>query len=253
MTQHLYLSLFPEALIASQLDPEQFGTYYAVGPERKTQGQAAFFEIDPDFRHPQFPIDSGLKRCIPHENGEPKHSVYIAVYRVVEHVPVSALLRLYLTTRDGRTLGIDRAPVVPDDEGGLHLFQEVAPLHPLVVSALGPKAFHEFLMRENTGLSVPALCWTELKLGELAEDPERGSISDLPYENIDHLRSCLEQLRRNKLTTKMVDRSCRGLFLYRTIKNGIFYGTRTELAMFAFPSLAELREKHYQWSRSANI
>ena len=46
MEKHLYLSLMPEALIASQLDPKAFGAYYAVGTEGKTQGQAAFFEIN---------------------------------------------------------------------------------------------------------------------------------------------------------------------------------------------------------------
>jgi len=31
MTIHLYLSLSPEALIASMLSPEDFGSYYALG------------------------------------------------------------------------------------------------------------------------------------------------------------------------------------------------------------------------------
>ena len=48
MTVHLYLSLIPEALIASMLTPEEFGAYYAVGSEKKSRGQAIFFEIDPN-------------------------------------------------------------------------------------------------------------------------------------------------------------------------------------------------------------
>jgi len=31
METYLYLSLIPESLIASQLAPEEFGNYYAVG------------------------------------------------------------------------------------------------------------------------------------------------------------------------------------------------------------------------------
>ncbi len=50
MTVHLYLSLIPEALIASMLSPEEFGAYYAVGTQKKSRGQAIFFEIDPKFR-----------------------------------------------------------------------------------------------------------------------------------------------------------------------------------------------------------
>lgn len=42
MAIHLYLSLLPEALIASMLSPEDFGTYYAVGSAKKSRGQAMF-------------------------------------------------------------------------------------------------------------------------------------------------------------------------------------------------------------------
>lgn len=254
MSEHLYLSLIPEALILSQLEPEAFGAYYAVGSEGKTQGQAVFFELDPAFRHPRFSIDANLRRCVPHKDGKPKRSVYVSVYRVVEHVPLSAVRRLYLTTKDGRTLGIERSSgTPPDTDGGLHLYQEIAPLNPLVVSALGPASFHRFLMREGTPLEVPSLCWTELRLGELAVDPENGSIGDLPYENIDHLRSCLSQLKTKMVTTKMVERLHPSGFAYRTVKDGVYYGTREGLALFPLPSAVELRDKHYHWWRSANL
>lgn len=254
MDKHIYLSLMPEALVMSQLSPEEFGTYYSVGPELKTQGQALFFEIDPSFRDPFFQIDKSLSLCIPHTNGNPKRSVYCAVYRVVEHIPVSALGKLYLVTKDGRTLGIDRAPVVPEDAGGLHLYHEIAPLHPLVVSALGPRAFHAFFMGDSKkNIDVPALCWVECKLGELATSPEFGDVRDLPYDNIDHLRSCLIQMKTKNVMTKIVDRLNPASFAYRTIKNGIFYGAGKDLAMFPLPSVDELKNNHYQWWRSANM
>lgn len=253
MAHRLYLSLMPEALVASQLSPEEFGAYYAVGSEGKTQGQAAFFELDPSFRHPFFPIEASLPRCVAHPDGKPKRSVYLSVYRVVEHVPLGAILRLYLVTKDGRTLGLDKAPKVPADEGGLHLYHEIAPLHPLVVSSLGPVAFHDFLMRRGSNLGLPALCWTELKLGALATDPERGDVRDLPYENLDHLRSCLAQLKDKAVTTKMVDRIHAASLAYRTVKNGVFYGTSEGLAMFPLPGTEALKEMNYPWWRSANM
>jgi hypothetical protein len=253
MTKHLYLSLIPEALIASQLEPEEFGTYYAVGSEGKTRGQAAFFELDPMFRHPRFSVDAALIRCVAHPDGKPKRSVYISVYRVVEHVPLSALLRLYLTTKDGRTLALDRSKSVSTDDGGLHLYQEIAPLSPLVVSSLGPVSFHQFLMREGTALAVPSLCWAELRLDALATDPERGDVHDLPYENIDHLRSCLSQLKTKTVTTKLLERLHPSEFAYRTLKSGFYYGTQEGLVLFPIPSTNELRDDHYQWWRSANL
>ena len=76
---------------------------------------------------------------------------------------------------------------------------------------------------------------------------------DLPYENIDHLRSCLVQLRTKNVMTKMVDRLNPTGFSYRMIKNGIFYGTQEGLAMYPLPDVAKLKSDHYQWWRSANM
>jgi hypothetical protein len=53
---------------------------------------------------------------------------------------------------------------------------------------------------------LPAVCFAELQLGELANNPEYGSVGDLPYANIDHLRQCLVDLRTKIIHTKMVDR-----------------------------------------------
>jgi hypothetical protein len=69
MAVHLYLSLIPEALIASMLEPDEFGAYYAIGSEKKSRGQAIFFEIDPQFRGSGFQVDEAIQRCVPHEDG----------------------------------------------------------------------------------------------------------------------------------------------------------------------------------------
>jgi len=83
--------MIPEALIASMLTPEEFGVYYAVGSQKKSRGQAIFFEIDPDFKHDFFPNEEGIRRCVPHEDGSPKRSIYISVYRVLEHIPLEVI------------------------------------------------------------------------------------------------------------------------------------------------------------------
>lgn len=255
MAIHLYLSLIPEALIASMLTPEQFGAYYAVGSEKKSHGQAIFFEIDPDYRHDALPIEEGLRRCVPHEDGAPKRSLYISVYRALEHVSLDAIQKLYLVTQDGRTLGLDPSPALPAEEAGLHLYQEIAPVHPLVVSSLPPHEFYDLIVNNPASLlTLPAVCFVELSLGELAENPEYGAVGDLPYANIDHLRQCLVDLRTKTVSTKMVDRISPATFPYRTIKSGIFVGNnREQFLYFPLPSRDELRAKHYRWWRSANM
>jgi hypothetical protein len=254
MDVHLYLSLIPEALIASMLTPKEFGVYYSVGSVKKARGQAMFFEIDPDFRHSFFRIEEGIRRCVPHEDGSPKRSIYISVYRVLEHVPLHAMLKLYLVTQDGRVLGLESSQELPADTVGLHLYQEITPVHPLVVSTLAPREFYELIVKTPTSLlSLPAVCFAELRLDELAEDPESGAVGDLPYSNIAHLRQCLFDLRTKTVSTKMVNRTEPASFPYRTIKSGIFVGNQKELRYFPMPSQEELRTKHYRWWRSANM
>ncbi|MBL7199833.1 MAG: hypothetical protein ISS56_06765 [Anaerolineae bacterium] len=254
METHLYLSMMPEALVASQLSPESFGTYYATGSEKKSRSQAMFFELDPDFRHPYFDIDAGYKRLVPHEDGTPKRSVYISVYRVLEHVPLSAIQKLYITTQDGRTLGLDASGTTPECEGGMHLYQEIAPVHPRVASTLCPEDFFELLNDPAKGMvTVPALCFVELTLGGLADNPEFGSSQGLPYSNMDHYRQCLLELRTKTVVVKMVDRIHRTAFHYRTVKSGFYLGNAGKMLFFLMPSQEVLRREHYQWWRSAQM
>jgi len=254
MTVHLYLSLIPEALIASMLSPEEFGAYYAVGTQKKSRGQAIFFEIDPKFHNDFFHIEEGVKRCIPHEDGSPKSSIYISVYRVLENIPMQAIQRLYLTTQDGRTLGLDKSTQIPKDAGGLHLYREVSPVSPLVVSSLAPKGFYELIIKNPTSLvKLPAVCFTELRLDDLADDPKNGEVGDLPYKSMEHLRSCLISLKTKSVMTKMVDRLPSNGIPFRTVKNGFFVGNQKKILYFPLPDEKDLVSKHYQWWRSATM
>jgi len=253
MTIHLYLSLTPEALIASMLPPEAFGTYYTVGTTKKQRGEAMFVELDPTFRHDFFRIDEALARCVAHEDGSPKRSVYIATYRVLEHVPIEVMRRLYLVTAYGESLELEPSFDYPKDDAGLHLYQEIAPVTPLVVSTAGPVDFYNFLIKDpGSMVHLPAIAFVELSLGQLAHDPEFGPVEDLPYANMYHLRECLVEIRTKRIHTKMVNRMEAVAFPYRTIKNGIFVGNSDRLVYFPLPPLEELRDKYYRWWRSAN-
>lgn len=254
MTVNLYLSLIPEALIASMLSPEEFGIYYAVGSKKKSSGQAVFLEVNPDFRSKYFRIQEGLSRCIPHEDGAPKASIYISVYRVLEHVPISELGKLFIVTQDGRTLGLDHSENIPTNEEGLHLYKEIAPVTPLIASRLGPVDFYDLIVRNPTSLvTLPAVAFTELRLGELAAEPELGQVGDLPYSNLDHLREVLLDLKTKPVATKMVDRISPASFPYRTVKNGFFIANENALRYYPMPANETLRTQHYRWWRSANM
>ena len=260
MSIYLYFSLIPEALIASNLPPEKFGQYYATGSDYKSKGQCLFFEVDPNFRSDYFDIPTAFSRCVPTADGTPKHSVYVSVYRVLEHLPVSALGRLYLTTSYGHTLGLDRGNALPEQEPCLHLYQDLVPVNSLVVSNLDPAGFYESVTTKPTKfIRFPGLCFVELTLEELATDPENGQATDLPYPFIHHLREALMVLKprtedqASTKDSKMVHRVHSLEFPYRMVKNGIYVGNGAELVYYPMLSHRELREQHNQWWRSANI
>lgn len=254
MATHLYLSLIPEALIASMLDPEEFGAYYACGMMKKSRGQAMFIEIDPTFRRPEFRIEEALRRCRPHETGAPKSSVYISVYRLAERIPVSAFRQLYLVTNDGRTIGLTQQPALPDADESLHLYQELGPPRPLVVSTLAPLAFYRYMtVSEDNLFTLPALYFADLRLGELAENPEFGDCDDLPYENVDHLRQCLADIKATRAETKIVDRNHSVVFPYRLVHSGFYFGNGADMAFYKMPSKAEQVKQNYNWWRSSQV
>ena len=85
------------------LIPEEFGAYYAVGTQKKSRGQAIFFEIDPKFRSDFFNVEEGIERCVPHEDGSPK------------------AVHLYFCLPRAGECSHERDPeIVPDDPGRPH-------------------------------------------------------------------------------------------------------------------------------------
>ena len=45
MKKYYYLVATPESLIASHLEPKEFGNYLAVGTKKRTRGQAIFSRL----------------------------------------------------------------------------------------------------------------------------------------------------------------------------------------------------------------
>jgi len=252
MKTYLYFSLMPEALIASMLPPEEFGNYLAVGTKKRTRGEAIFFEVDPNFESEFFPLKDMENRCRPHSDGQPKRSVYLSIYRVLEHLPMKQLKNLYLVTDDGRVLGIEKKDYTPPQEKELHLYQQLSPVTPRVASMLNPPEFCKFITDRNNNVSVPRIVFMDLTLNGLAKDPLTGKANDLPYPNLDHLRDCLIGLQeRPEKNTKTVIRYFQGDILYRTCKTGFFIGDQNEFYFYPFPSKEALENEYYSWWRSA--
>jgi hypothetical protein len=252
MKTYVYLSLIPEALIASNLPPDEFGSYLAVGSKKRSRGQAIFFEVNPDFDSDYLPVREAEARCQPHHTGAPRRSSYLSIYRVLEHVPVPQLGRLYLVTDDGKVLGLNRAEYTPEPGRQYHLYQEFCPFSPRVVSSLPPPEFAKRITDRSEPVSTDRIVFADMRLEKLANDPDATDVENLPYYNIEHLRDCLRELtKKSGKPTKTVIRNWPGDILFRTIRNGFFVGDAKDFAFYKMPSRDELEGTYYTWWRSA--
>jgi hypothetical protein len=252
MSKYIYLTCTPEALVASMLPPEGFGMYLSTGTKKRNKGQTIFFEVDLGKIEDIIDMESLNKRCIAKEDGSPKSSVYLSVYRTLEMIPTSALKSLYLTTDHGCVLELKKAAYdkSAEPQNALHLYQELCPVTPLVASGLAPSTFLKKLTDGSTPIALPRLFFVDLKLGELATNPLSGSAEHLPYSNIGHLRDCLEILKGEyEKHMKTVQRIFSGTLLYRTIETGFYVGSKDEVAFYPYPDMKHLEDINYEFFR----
>lgn len=251
---YLYLSLTPESLIASMLEPSDFGRYLAISPNRTNSGPAIFFELDADLTVPVFNAEKTFSKCVPHPDGSPRSSTYLSIYRVLERVPFEAFRSLYLATKDGLVLELQRSELTAEkEEERYHLYQELSPLTPRVVSRLSPSRFGEFMTGNSQPLAVPRLVFADMKLGPLATDPGHPSKHNLPYRRIEHLRDCLNHLRKFPgKQSKVLSRDFQIDDLYYNLETGFYLSEKgTTTIYYPIPDEEALAAEHNAWRQSA--
>jgi len=255
MEHYYYLSLFPtEALIASQLTPEQFGFYMANGSRKGSAEKIIFAEIESGFGD-YFDWKYCEQKCSEHGNGNPKNSLYLSIYRVLEHIPLTQIGSLYLTTKDGRTLKLDKTEYQPPaKKQDFMIYQELCPVTPMVVSRLNPPNFAKLLTSKKQKIHLPKITFADLKLIDFADPEHTGNIGGLYDRNIHHLLDCIKQVTSDDgKDTKILDRSHVESFSFNIIRNGIFIADEKELLYYHLPTIEEIKQIDYDWGRSALI
>lgn len=244
-----------EALVASHLEPEDFGVYMAVGTKKNSSGRVIFFEIDPAVRTESnaFALDDIEQRCAPHPDGSPKRSKYVSVYRTMEHLPLHLYRNLYLTTQDGRVLTLEESADHPPEleETGPNLYQELCPLTPLVVSDLAPRSFISSLTDPKNPVSAPRLFFADLRLDRDAS----GRLAPyLPYSEPLHIADCVREVEEESRVKSMktVNRTPGMDGFYRLIRRGFFVGDQTGMKFYRFPSMEQFEDEYHIWWRSAS-
>lgn len=255
MAIHYYFMVFPmEAFVASELEPETFASYMATGKTKSSSEPLIFIEVAGGFGD-YFDWNYAQKKCIPHTDGRPKNSLYLSIYRTLEHIPLDALGILYLVTRDGRALPLEKFSYEnPVEWKGYALYKELCPVTPLAVSSLDPKKFGEYMTDSVNKVHLPAILFADLKVVDFKDMQNSGNVGDIYDGNIQHLVHCIENLQSGKgKLLKVVDRSYTNKFGYQVIQNGLYAADENGIVMYKMPDRKELKQKWYDWGRSALI
>ncbi|MBN2511290.1 MAG: hypothetical protein JXB03_13500 [Spirochaetales bacterium] len=255
MAVHYYLTVFPmEALIASELSPVQFGSYMATGSKRGNSEISMFIEVDGKFGS-DFDWQYAEQQCVPHSNGDPKHSVYLSVYRTLEKIPPAKMKSLYLTTRDGRAYEINPTDYTPEKtEKDYYIYQELCPITPLIVSKLPPDAFAGNITDPEQKVSVPAIFFADIRQPKLDDPEHTGNTGGLFFRQKAHFLNCVSSISSgSKKMNKTFNRTHAESFSYQLVGRGFYTGNGKDLVFFPMPTIEEIKEKNYDWGRSALI
>jgi hypothetical protein len=251
---HYYLSIFPvEAFIASELDPEDFGTYMSTGSKVGSLERIIFIETEGGFGD-YFDWNYAEEQCVSHPDGTPKHSVYLSVYRALEHIPLSVMKNLYLTTKDGRTLELESVNgASAPNHNGYYIYQELSPINPLVASTLKPEDFGNLVTSGKSKIFAPKLIFTDLKIIDFDNMEASGNIGPTYDKNLEHLKSCINAVVKKEKQTKTIERSHIESFSYQSIDQGIYVCDAKNMLTYPMKSEEDLNTQHFEWAKSALI
>ncbi|MEA2068128.1 MAG: hypothetical protein U9P12_02900, partial [Verrucomicrobiota bacterium] len=178
--KRMYMVLYPNsALIASQYDPEMFARHYTSGSSRHYSGKVVFAEVDVGYRNDFFDIGNILDNLSPHADGRPKATKFIASYRVLEHVDLSAIGKLYISTEEGHCIGLERGESDSAGEESIRIYAEIAPMRMLVMSKYNPQDFGVRITDPGHSKSAPKQFYTQLNIDipEFLEEFARGAVA----------------------------------------------------------------------------
>lgn len=255
---HLYMVCYPNAaLVLSQLEPEDFLFRFCYGSTSYHSGKLIFAEIDIDYRDPYFLIDEALKTLKPHEDGTPKASKYISSYRILEHIDIDAVQRVFLVNADGTYYPLEPGPYKPSKrDEDLHLYAEITPLSMITLSSLDVRDFGRWFTGQNKYLSVPRLLYMKLKLDidDFLTTFELNPFAPPPIEGIhpSKLRDAILDLRSRP------DKTMKGLTLdttftkqtFRSIDGGLMLMDAEKEKFFPMPSLREIEKNDLRFYKS---
>ncbi|MBN9418352.1 MAG: hypothetical protein J0I12_23070 [Candidatus Eremiobacteraeota bacterium] len=259
--KHLYAIMYPNfALVASQLEPADFGRYYSVGSARYYSGKMIFIEVDINYRNENLPIDEYLEQTKEHADGTPKMTKFISSYRVLEHLSVESLGALYAATVSGDVLCIQPQKFSPSPSNSrINIIQELNPVQMLVASSYDHAALGKYLTTPGNPRGCPKLFFTQIDLDvdKFLVDWKQNPFLAAPIPGVhpQKLATVLEALKADSLPrTKSIGiQSIFDRISYSRICNGFFVVAGDELKFYPMPSQEVLQRDHYSWWKHSDM
>jgi len=258
LKKHLYAVMYPNhALVASQLEPAEFGRYYSVGTARYYSGKMIFIEIDLEFRNDYFEIDKFLELTVPHPDGSPKQTKFISSYRVLEHLDLGSMQSLYAVTVSGETLEIKAQNYeTVNDSQRIRIVQELNPIQLLVASTFDHRTLAKHLTSPGNPKGCPKLFFTQIDLDvdsfEKAWRENPFVSSPIPGIHPQKLLEATRDLAADSVPrTKSIGiQSVFGQVSYQQMSHGFFLASGEDLRFYPMPDEDTLRRDHYTWHKS---
>ena len=255
---HLYAILYPNhALVGSQLTPEQFARHYVSGSTRSFYGKVIFAEIDPDYRHPYFDIESIIGELVPHEDGRPKATKFIRSYRVLEHIDFDAIRSLYLTSPEGHCIELREAPYENKHKPGfIRLYAEIVPVRMLVLSTLDFYQYSKYITDPGNRKGAPKLFYTQIEfdIPEFVEEYKTNPFIQPPVPTLHpaSLRNGYLELLQNegKRTKGLCVDSSLDTISYKLVRHGFMFASQEKDKFFPIPSPSEIEKMNLKFWRS---
>ncbi len=253
--KRLYAIFHPSpALVGSQLNPQSFARHYLAGSVRHYSGKIIFAELDSGFRNEYFRIDEFLDEVRIHEDGRPKATKFISVYRVLEHLDFSAIKKLYLSSPEGAVLGLDPGDEIETREPGiLRLYAQINPVRMLVLTSMNFNEFGEETTNLTQARSVPSLLYTQLEFDteQFLQDFEVNPLMPPPVPKLhpSKMRDAILELSttRNKGSKGLLLDSSFDEIPYRMVRHGFMFARAGEYKFFHMPDWREVEESNYRF------
>jgi len=255
--KRIYQILYPNnSLVASQLDPEQFGKHFLVGTARHYEGKVIFCEVDANYRNDFLAIDEAFTELRAHEDGRPKATKFISSYRVLEHIDLDAVKSLYLVTANGQTLELKQGIHDKSHQPGLvRTYAQICPTTILSMTKLNADEYTRYITGSRHSKWVPKLFFTQIELpieAFLKEFEEHPFMAPpFPFVHPAKLRNAIMELEET-------DKDAKGISLnsemekipYTKIRHGFWLASDQKNLFFPMPDIDQIRKEHYQFYKA---